>query len=881
MWDAASGQELTTLNAHTIAVYGAVYSVAFSPDGTRIASGSADKTIKVWDAASGQELTTLSGHTSRVNSVAFSPDGTRVYSKSVDSKKIVWDSKTGESFENEEWVEIKDDKNVTPDGRWLVTSEGKNVLIVDLEYKNTPREKAYRQAKARSKPFWHLDQAQKAEQKGNWFAATFHRAWVMKSDPEQAVNSDLLHRAYKELKKEFAKQSEADGKKSGQNLNNYQLPVIVKMLELPRGKTHLPLARFRFDGDGVSTGLKPVSFNLKNTEFRDDKLYLNGKYEHSEGKTGYRAVCQTPNFSYKAFSVAVKFKAEKFNSVVLVAGTGFRWFALRRARSGNLAISFNNGRLFREIKNVPLKKGVWTNLACGVDLNAKKVVAYIDGNKVTEFDLPRDFKLDLAGESKARQNREKNWTFTNYASGDSFHGLVDELIIFNRMLSDEEFKNTLPVEATRLPPPVKEMVELLRDEFKLSSELPEAQAKHPLARFRFDGNGKSTGQSFREELKTRVVPVSKMRTETKTRQLPDGTSETYQVQVPYTENVTQAYSVKVPNTESVSFDLKNTEFKNGKLYLNGEYEHGKDKSGYRAVCPTPNLTYKTFSVAVKLKAEKFNSVVLVAGTGYRWFALRRARSGNLAITFNNGDFIREIENAPLKEGVWVSLACGVDLKAKKVVAYVDGSKVAEFDLPNDFELRLAGATRAEQNREKEWTFTNYSSGSCFHGLVDELIIHNRILSDEEFKNTLPIISMTQAKQINDEVWKEVKVLPIPGAPLLPQASVLDLYRNMVQQYPRGIYYNTLAAAEYRRSNFKNAIAASLKSVELTQKELKIPTPHPVDYAILAMSHFKLDELEKASEYREKLDQAIKLDVFKDDEECKSFATEVNSLFDSK
>jgi WD40 repeat protein/serine/threonine protein kinase len=94
VWDAQSGQELHSLKGHT----GPVRSVVFSPDSKRLASASEDKTVKVWDTQTGNELRTLGGHTNPVHWVIFSPDGKRLVSVADDNTVKVWDAQTGQEL---------------------------------------------------------------------------------------------------------------------------------------------------------------------------------------------------------------------------------------------------------------------------------------------------------------------------------------------------------------------------------------------------------------------------------------------------------------------------------------------------------------------------------------------------------------------------------------------------------------------------------------------------------------------------------------------------------------------------------------------------------------------------------------------------------------
>jgi predicted NACHT family NTPase len=94
LWDARSGKKTASLHGHSAEIE----SVAFSPDGKLLASGSEDATAILWDLATGQPKQTLKGHKSTVWSVAFNKDGTRLATASEDGSVKLWDVATGKDL---------------------------------------------------------------------------------------------------------------------------------------------------------------------------------------------------------------------------------------------------------------------------------------------------------------------------------------------------------------------------------------------------------------------------------------------------------------------------------------------------------------------------------------------------------------------------------------------------------------------------------------------------------------------------------------------------------------------------------------------------------------------------------------------------------------
>jgi WD40 repeat protein/tetratricopeptide (TPR) repeat protein len=126
IWDAATGEELLEVRHGNW-----VMAVAFSPDGIRLATGSHDKTARIWDAGSGEKLLEVR-HSKWVRAVAFSPDGTRLATGSDDRTARIWDASSGEKLlevRHGDWVRAV---AFSPDGTRLATgSDDKTARIWD------------------------------------------------------------------------------------------------------------------------------------------------------------------------------------------------------------------------------------------------------------------------------------------------------------------------------------------------------------------------------------------------------------------------------------------------------------------------------------------------------------------------------------------------------------------------------------------------------------------------------------------------------------------------------------------------------------------------------------------------------------------------------
>ncbi|MHC4606616.1 MAG: WD40 repeat domain-containing protein [Planctomycetota bacterium] len=112
---------------------GPVLAIAFSPDAKTLVSGSEDGTARFWSTADGKEIRSLTGHGGAVCAVAFSPDGKNVLT--ADGKGVVriWDASTGKEIRSIDTEKPARRAAFSPDCRFAALAEGKEIRIWKLE----------------------------------------------------------------------------------------------------------------------------------------------------------------------------------------------------------------------------------------------------------------------------------------------------------------------------------------------------------------------------------------------------------------------------------------------------------------------------------------------------------------------------------------------------------------------------------------------------------------------------------------------------------------------------------------------------------------------------------------------------------------------------
>ena len=144
---------------------------------------------------------------------------------------------------------------------------------------------------------------------------------------------------------------------------------------------------------------------------------------------------------------------------------------------------------------------------------------------------------------------------------------------------------------------------------------------------------------------------------------------------------------------------------------------------------------------------------------------------------------------------------------------------------------------------------------------------------------LPKLTETQQKdieQLNSQIWQ--LVITNESAESFDPDKVTK-FRKLVELSPIGIYLNTLGTAEFRLGNWQAAIEDCSRSAVLSPEEEGYPCPHPIDLAVIAISHFKLGNADEANNFLGQFAQAMKTQKFNDDNESLSFAREVLPVFE--
>ncbi|WP_054464996.1 TIR domain-containing protein [Planktothricoides sp. SR001] len=265
LWDINSGSDLAVRNLES-----SVNSVAFSPDGSKIVSGSGDGTIRLWDIKSRSELAVFKGHEDYIFSVAFSPDGSKIVSGSGDGTIRLWDIKSRSELAvfkgHEDYISSV---AFSPDGSKIVSGSGdQTIRLWDI---NSESDLAVRNLESSvNSVAFSPDGSKIVSGSGD----NTIRLWDVNSESELAV-----FKGHKDSVSSVA--FSADGSKiaSGSEDNTIRLWDVNSGLELAVFKGHEDWVRsvaFSPDGSKIVSGSKDKTIRLWDIQSGSELAVFNG-----------------------------------------------------------------------------------------------------------------------------------------------------------------------------------------------------------------------------------------------------------------------------------------------------------------------------------------------------------------------------------------------------------------------------------------------------------------------------------------------------------------------------------------------------------------------------------------------------------------------------
>lgn len=212
-------------------------------------------------------------------------------------------------------------------------------------------------------------------------------------------------------------------------------------------------------------------WEFKQTSLNGKGLFLNGRYEFVDD--GYRAVFPIDDLDYSQFSFSVDFLPLNFDpertgflalighfagipsgdphTNLLVGGTSYRWFGIR-LRDGYLWLTLNNGELEYPYQHAAVSEREWHTVSGSVNLGDGVIHLMLDGEIVATEKLPKDFAFTVV--SSPEVNDDRQLTFTDYSTSETFHGYVARVTVLDAALDEQKlvdwyqsrfkYRNALP-----------------------------------------------------------------------------------------------------------------------------------------------------------------------------------------------------------------------------------------------------------------------------------------------------------------------------------------------------------------------------------------------------------------------------------------------------